>query len=230
MSIGEWNLDTAGAATISQESSNPIEGTGSYDFDKGQSFDNVAMLRNVPAERNKLAGAIQAAYNPVLNLHSGSGTKLYYGVVYLIDEDVDITAAASTPTFYLAGYNPAGAGGGTVNVWRYVNRDLGTEPTLLGSVTAPTIAQDTPFTMQVEWRQDSGSIGGVQSIIRMGTALDFTDLAEVLNVTDTIVNGAQMGPSFGEGFAWSAISGNPGAFNPSTLRIDAISGFNSAQQ
>ena len=148
---------------------------------------HCVLRRNVAGQSNNRSGALQAILNPVSALHNGQET-IRHGVFYLLSDAVSMTSG--DPNFYLAGFEPSF---GTASIWRYANRHLGEQPTLIANAPAPMIQQGVSWTLRVEWRQDPGDAQGVRTIVSMGALPDFSDCQVVLDATEFAANGALMG-------------------------------------
>lgn len=236
MGFSQWEIFTSTAdAQIEPEVVSPIDGASSFRFHKNDVGNNRnAAMRRVDPGQDKLAsGALTFVLNPKLAAHAGAG-DLIYGVSFLWQADLDPTNGANTVPLYLAGYRTgANAGAGGWGFWRYDNRLSVGLQVIHESPAAPAVAQDSPFVLDVEWRQDPTFIQGVQCLLSVNTgainlADPYTGLTQVFTAIDPASGGALMGASNGEGFAWHAVN-TPIGTGEVLIIGDKIRGESSAQ-
>jgi hypothetical protein len=211
---------------ISLETSVPLDGSGSMKFTRNAStgFGRHAWARrNVTGERNMRSGALQYLFKPTGSNFVAGFNRFRWGLIYLVQGNVDITDTTVTSGgFYMAGYDTNGnSGAGSWSIMRFA-QDLGDTPTIVqAGPSTPSFSSTNLVAMDVEWRQDTVEIGGVQSILKVAInpspSDPYASLTEVCNVVDPVGGGALMNASFGEGPGWSHLTTSAVNF---TLLVD----------
>lgn len=224
MSLIEWEtFEGTPDVSISLDTVNPIHGLGSMVFHKNPvGFGrNGVVRRNVVGQQYLRSGALRGIFEPRL-FTAAALNRVRYGITFLWSADNPDPANNGTGHMYMAGYDTYGlGGGGEWGVWRFHNGLKGAITTIQnGPVASPAIAHGQPFTLDVQWQQDTDEHHGVRIIVNVGTTDDFAGMTEVCDVIDLASSGALMGESFGEGPGYANTAGS----NELEFAVDRLGG------
>ena len=111
-----------------------------------------------------------------------------------MQQGADLTGGATAFNVLAAGEQNGGVNR-EIRLLKYAS-GMDSSPTVLFAHTLPSFSFDATFSMEIEWSVIGGT--SLNSIVRLGTATDYSDLAEEFNATD----GSPVGTtSSGEGLA-----------------------------
>ena len=104
--------------------------------------------------------------------------QTHAGFFCMASQDVGIADAGSVYTIGIDSSRRIG-------VWKITSGGLvsGTRTEIL--LTDDVLTPGTRYGLEIEWHADVENFGGVEFIVKLGTALDFSDLALIATETDT---------------------------------------------
>lgn len=201
MAFADWDVYNV-AATVNIDVASPIVGTGSLRLADPDIASARANL--VPKITSALPHALLKGKMRQLVKVVAKGGGGMFGIAAM-QSARDLTAAGTAA--YLGVLLPAN---GVVRILKVTN---GLEfQTVLASATY-AMDEGGIYAIELEWVVDVVELGGTRLIMRTGTALNFSDLVEVLSYTDI---SAPLITTLGEGPCMTS----PGAANLADCRID----------
>jgi hypothetical protein len=201
--MGDWEVYKAnGTESAVIDTASPIVGTGALLMRLTQSGDAVQLRPAAHKPRAFLKGRARTLVHPV-----SAATNLRAGI-YCMASAGNIATAGSAyalPFKY----------GDTLRLEFIDTPGLDQTSQTVLATTAYTFTQGQTYALELEWAYDLAAWGGVRLVARVGTRLDFSDLAEVLAHT----HGANvLAASFGEGlFAHSDGGAKDVVFDETTI-------------
>jgi hypothetical protein len=112
-----------------------------------------------------------------------SGTTRTRAGIYCMASQADLTSLGSA--YYACIQNDSFGGDRTLQLSK-VTAGFDQEPpgTTLGSVAHPAFTETATVALELEWVADAAVLGGTRLIVRQGSATDFSDLVDKIDITD----------------------------------------------
>jgi hypothetical protein len=189
MSLSDWEVyKSSGSLGVAIDTATPLVGSGSLQMVLSLSTGRCNLRLSSAHSRGFLKGKVRTLLQP-----NSAGTTLKMGL-YCMASQADITTDGS---FYrLMWYN------GAVRLDKPTS-GIDHSPTELTS-SAYSLSAGQTIALELEWAYDLAEWGGTRLVGRVGSATDFSDLAEVIAYTDT---STPLSTSVGEGLFSYTTSG-----------------------
>ena len=174
MAFTDWDVHTS-SVTIAPTTSSPLVGSKSLRMTAGPASSGTlaagTAMRNVTQEYAFTIGR----YRSVFKQSSAVGSTGYFGFAVM----QSAANPLSTGQLYTCQF-----GGGGVGIYKYSSGGLNGSGSALATAVS-VYSAGTAFAAEFEWIADLTNLGGVALTVRVGTALDYADLADVLTYTDS---------------------------------------------
>jgi hypothetical protein len=198
VALADWTFSKNRAGLTSAiDGTNPLVGAGSLLLTNTSdlSYANIQTMHCVYTA-NK--GFTRGRLRTLIKVHS-STVRGMFGV-YFMASQADVTASGSC--YYATLVRDLNAGTRTLRVDKVTSGldqqyPSGT-PTTFATVSS-AFSVDTTKALEVEWVSDAAVLAGTRIIVRTGDQTDFSDLAEVMDYTDTT---SPLTTTVGEGLCW----------------------------